>query len=461
MSNYSSLKATINANVKTNNNQEITGAIMNSVLNAMVNTLGVEFQFGGVITPSSTITPSDGNIAYIGGAGTYTNISGAVIADGFMGVFMYNGSWTIQSIQVGKNYDTQIEEMSKKLEDVSVTYTTGDDDSIVIKDSSDNVVATITSLGCTFKNLKSNGNNVLTESNVKTINGQSIPGNGNIEIPTIDPNLLSEQPGEELDDSIHVEDESGNTILELTNDGLWYARDRFLKGKKIRIFGGSVAWAMDNSYDVGNLFRLAGATLLDSAQSGAGFANNISIVDGEVVYNDVNIQQQVDVATAPGQTKYDIYILWASTNDLNTYSVQVGDPEDYTIVDNFDISKRLTQDGAINYCIKQLCTFAPEAKVVIIGSLKRFEDGGGWSEFGAGLNGRLKSLVDGQQLCAERSSLPFFSLWENSGFNEYNNNTYFFKTSAQYPSGHNDGTHPNETGYVVIANKILNFLKTI
>ena len=40
MSNYNSLKATINANVKTNGNQEITGSVLNSVLNAMVNTLG-------------------------------------------------------------------------------------------------------------------------------------------------------------------------------------------------------------------------------------------------------------------------------------------------------------------------------------------------------------------------------------------------------------------------------------
>ena len=44
MGNYNSLKATINANVKTNGNQEITGAVMNSVLNAMVDSLGAVVQ---------------------------------------------------------------------------------------------------------------------------------------------------------------------------------------------------------------------------------------------------------------------------------------------------------------------------------------------------------------------------------------------------------------------------------
>ena len=53
MSEYSSLKATINANIKANNNQEITGSIMNSVLTAMVNSLGAGYQFIGLATPTN------------------------------------------------------------------------------------------------------------------------------------------------------------------------------------------------------------------------------------------------------------------------------------------------------------------------------------------------------------------------------------------------------------------------
>ena len=40
MANYNNLKATINANIKANGNEEITGPILNNVLNAAVNALG-------------------------------------------------------------------------------------------------------------------------------------------------------------------------------------------------------------------------------------------------------------------------------------------------------------------------------------------------------------------------------------------------------------------------------------
>ena len=97
MSEYSSLKATINANVKTNGNQEITGSIMNSVLNAMVDSLGAGYQFIGVATPTnpgSAQTP-DYKCFYLAiTPGTYTNLGGLVVADGEVALLKYDSSWT-------------------------------------------------------------------------------------------------------------------------------------------------------------------------------------------------------------------------------------------------------------------------------------------------------------------------------------------------------------------------------
>ena len=97
MSNYSSLKATINANVKTNDNQEITGSVMNSVLNAMVNSLGAGYQFIGVATPTnpgSAQTP-DYKCFYLATTpGTYTNLGDLVVADGEVAILKYDSSWT-------------------------------------------------------------------------------------------------------------------------------------------------------------------------------------------------------------------------------------------------------------------------------------------------------------------------------------------------------------------------------
>ena len=97
MSEYSSLKATINANVKTNNNQEITGSVMNSVLNAMVNTLGAGYQFIGVATPTNpgTAQTPDYKCFYLATTpGTYTNLGGLVVADGEVALLKWDTSWT-------------------------------------------------------------------------------------------------------------------------------------------------------------------------------------------------------------------------------------------------------------------------------------------------------------------------------------------------------------------------------
>lgn len=96
MSEYSSLKATINASVKTNGNQEITGEIMNSVLNAMVNSLGAGYQYMGVATPSNpgTAQTPDYKCFYIAATpGTYTNLGGLVVADGEVAILKYDSTW--------------------------------------------------------------------------------------------------------------------------------------------------------------------------------------------------------------------------------------------------------------------------------------------------------------------------------------------------------------------------------
>lgn len=113
MSNYSSLKATIDANVKANNNQEITGAILNSVLNAVVNSMGAKYQYAGVATPDTDPGTPDQNLFYIATTpGTYTNFGGIVVASGECVVLKGTGStWSkedtgIDLVSVSQNTST-------------------------------------------------------------------------------------------------------------------------------------------------------------------------------------------------------------------------------------------------------------------------------------------------------------------------------------------------------------------
>lgn len=95
MANYSILKAAVEAVVKTNGNEEITGANLQSTLLSIIESLGADYQFAGVATPSTSPGTPDQNVFYVGGAGTYENMGTEVtVPQGSIGVFKYNGSWS-------------------------------------------------------------------------------------------------------------------------------------------------------------------------------------------------------------------------------------------------------------------------------------------------------------------------------------------------------------------------------
>ena len=94
MSNYNSLKATIDANIKQNGNQEITGQILNSVLNQMVNILGTGYQFAGVATIDTNPGTPDAKVFYIAnGKGTYEKFGGINVTEDEVVVLYYDTAW--------------------------------------------------------------------------------------------------------------------------------------------------------------------------------------------------------------------------------------------------------------------------------------------------------------------------------------------------------------------------------
>lgn len=113
MSNYNSLKRTIDANIKQNGNQEITGQVLNSVLNAMVNTLGAGYQFAGVATPASNPGSPDAKVFYIAnGKGTYTNFGGLDITEDEVVILYLDSAW--HKVSTGIALKSEIPDISDK-----------------------------------------------------------------------------------------------------------------------------------------------------------------------------------------------------------------------------------------------------------------------------------------------------------------------------------------------------------
>ena len=95
MANYATLKAAIQQYIKQNGNNEITGALLQQELLAMVNSLGAGYQFVGVADLTTSPGTPDQNVVYFASrAGTYSNFSGIEFHYNEIGFLVYNGTWS-------------------------------------------------------------------------------------------------------------------------------------------------------------------------------------------------------------------------------------------------------------------------------------------------------------------------------------------------------------------------------
>ena len=110
MSNYSNLKTAIANVVKTNGNNEITGALLQQTLFAMVNSLGANWQFAGIATPASNPGTPDQNVFYIASTpGIYPNFNSIELGLYEVAILRWSGSWQKLNTSIAngniKNYD--------------------------------------------------------------------------------------------------------------------------------------------------------------------------------------------------------------------------------------------------------------------------------------------------------------------------------------------------------------------
>lgn len=105
--NYNSLKSDIAAVVRQNGNQEITGENLQGVLTEIIdNSVGTGYLYKGIATPETQGGTPDQNVFYLASAGTYGNF-GTTIPEGSVGVFRYNGAWSVDILTIGGIYDAE------------------------------------------------------------------------------------------------------------------------------------------------------------------------------------------------------------------------------------------------------------------------------------------------------------------------------------------------------------------
>lgn len=118
MANYQLLKADIDKKVYQNGKQEITGENLNSVLNAMVTTLGAEYQFAGVATTATNPATPDAKVFYIAnGKGTYTNFGGLEVTEDEVVVLYWDTAWHKEATGIASH--EKLTELNQRVIDIA------------------------------------------------------------------------------------------------------------------------------------------------------------------------------------------------------------------------------------------------------------------------------------------------------------------------------------------------------
>jgi lysophospholipase L1-like esterase len=202
----------------------------------------------------------------------------------------------------------------------------------------------------------------------------------------------------------------------------------FNYGKSVAVFGGSVS-VISASDGAKSLWKkYLGMAITNYGVPGAGFSS----LQGK------SLQQQVDEAGV-----FDIYILWASTNDYTNHRA-IGTYTDYTEFDGYDTAKLTTQAGGINYCIQKIYELNPEATIYFFTSSKAFNDRGAYDPFDA--QGMIQYVDMQKKICALHG-IPILDQFSLGGFNIYNKDIYY-----------HDPIHMNELGYKKLGALQVSFL---
>ena len=96
--NYENLLNTIRMNVYSNGSELITGDVLQSVLNDMVDSVASGYLFKGLAQPTTNPGTPDENVAYVAGPGTYTYFGGLTVPEGNIAALLYDGTWTMDLI---------------------------------------------------------------------------------------------------------------------------------------------------------------------------------------------------------------------------------------------------------------------------------------------------------------------------------------------------------------------------
>ena len=99
MTNWDTLKTAVANIINTNGNQEITGQLLQNVLNSIITNVGENATFAGIATPETNPGAPDGPVFYIAiTPGTYSNFNGLSVSG--VSILEWRNEWSRKSLNI-------------------------------------------------------------------------------------------------------------------------------------------------------------------------------------------------------------------------------------------------------------------------------------------------------------------------------------------------------------------------
>lgn len=149
--------------------------------------------------------------------------------------------------------------------------------------------------------------------------------------------------------------------------------------------------------------------------NGAGFSS-LAQVPG--------IQEEV-LWTLQNDEPYDIYLLWASSNDFTRGGDDLGSFKSHTWQDDFSTSALTTMLGGMNRCYDLIRQHAPGARILLLTSLPIFSRGTAGYDPQYSAPGGMRQIVEAEIRWAELHNVPCLDLFSFAGFTPANYRQYY------------------------------------
>lgn len=140
----------------------------------------------------------------------------------------------------------------------------------------------------------------------------------------------------------------------------------------------------------------------------------------------------------------DVVIVFGGTNDYGHGDAPFGSFTDRT---------EETFCGAVHVLCEKLINRYPESKIIFITPIHRADEEGTKIEHGGVIRNNLKRYVDAIKEITEYYSIPVLDLYATYGIQP--------RVPVMREKYVPDGLHPNDAGHVILAEKIVAFLKTM